>query len=155
LKNTGDETMKIRRYEERDFRAYVSTLEKTTSWRDDAEEELAARIQKMTEKDEIWVAEADAKAVGFMIVTPNDDGTLEIDWLDVRPEFQHKKMATNLAAKAAEIAKAKKAQALSVHTSVENTKMIAFLKTNRFEVFKRIPDFYGKGKDALRYKKSL
>ena len=148
------ETMKIRRYEERDFKAYVSTLEKTTSWRDEAEEELAARIQKMTEKDEIWVAEADAMAVGFMILTPNDDGTLEIDWLDVHPEFQRKKIATKLAAKAVEIAKAKKIEALSVHTSVENEKMIAFLKRNGFEVFKRITDFYGKGKDALRYRKS-
>jgi len=148
------ETMKIRRYEERDFKAYVSTLEKTTSWRDEAEEELAARIQKMTEKDEIWVAETDAKAVGFMILTLNDDGTLEIDWLDVHPEFQRKGVATNLVEKAEGIAKTRKVEALSVHTSVENTKMIAFLKMNGFTVFKRIPDFYGKGKDALRYKKS-
>lgn len=149
------ETMKIRRYEERDFRAYASTLEKTMNLGDEAEEELAAMIRKMTEKDEIWVAETDAKAVGFMILTLNDDGTLEINWLDVHPEFQRKKVATKLVAKAAEIAKAKKIEALSVHTSVENKKMIAFLKTNEFEVFKRIPDFYGKGKDALRYKKSL
>ncbi len=152
---TGDEMLKIRRYEERDFRAYVGTLEKTMNLGDEAEEELAARIQKMTEKDEIWVAEADAKAVGFMILTPNNDGTLEIDWLDVHPEFQRRKVATNLVEKAAEVAEAKKVEALSVHTSVENRKMIAFLKTNEFEVFKRIPDFYGKGKDALRYKKSL
>ncbi len=149
------ETMKIRRYEERDFRAYASTLEKTMNLGDEAEEELAAMIRKMTEKDEIWVAETDAKAVGFMILTLNDDGTLEINWLDVHPEFQRKKVATKLIAEAAEIAKAKEIEALSVHTSVENKKMIAFLKTNEFEVFKRIPDFYGKGKDALRYKKSL
>lgn len=148
------EAVKIRRYEERDFRAYVGTLEKTTNWGDEAEEELAARIQKMTEKDEIWVAEAYGKAVGFMILTPNNDGTLEIDWLDVHPNFQRKGVATSLVAKAGEIAQARKVEALSVHTSVENTKMIAFLKRNGFTVFKRIPDFYGKGKDALRYKKS-
>jgi ribosomal protein S18 acetylase RimI-like enzyme len=149
------ETMKIRRYEERDFSAYASTLEKTMNLGAEAEAELAAMIRKMTEKDEIWVAETDAKAVGFLILTSNDDGTLEINWLDVHPEFQRKKVATNLVAKAAEIAKTRKVEALSVHTSVENKKMIAFLKTNEFEVFKRIPDFYGKGKDALRYKKSL
>ena len=145
--------MKIRRYKERDFRAYVGTLEKTTSWGDEAAEELAAMMKKLTEKDEIWVAETDAKAVGFMILTSNDDGTLEINWLDVHPEFQRKKVATNLVAKAAEIAKARKIEALSVHTSVENLKMIAFLKRNEFEVFQRIADFYGKGKDALRYRK--
>jgi ribosomal protein S18 acetylase RimI-like enzyme len=146
--------LKIRRYVEQDFRAYVGTLEKTTSWGDEAEEELAARIGKMTEKDEIWVAEADAEAVGFMILTPNDDGTLEIDWLDVHPEFQRRKVATNLVARAAGVAKAKKVEALSVHTSVENKNMIAFLRRNGFEVFQRITDFYGKGKDALRYRKS-
>ena len=154
MKNTGDEMLKIRRYEERDFKAYVGTLEKTTGWGDEAEEELAAMIKKMTEKDEIWVAEADTKAVGFMILTPNDDGTLEINWLDVHPEFQRKKIATSLVAKAAEIAKAKKVRALSVHTWGENKKMIAFLKKNGFKVFKRIPNFYGEGKDALRYTKS-
>jgi len=147
------ETVKIRRYEERDFSAYVDTLKKTTSWGDAAEEELAARIQKMTEKDEIWVAEADAKAVGFMILTPNNDGTLEVDWLDVHPDRQRKGIATNLVAKAEEIAKARKAEALSVHTWMENKKMLAFLKKNGFELFETIPDFYGKGKDALRFKK--
>jgi len=148
------ETMKIRRYEERDFKAYAGTLEKTTSWGDEAEEELAARIQKMTEKDEIWVAEADGKAVGFMILTPNDDGTLEIDWLDVHPEFQRKKVATHLVAKAEEVAKARKAETLSVHTWKDNSKMLAFLERNGFELFQTIANFYGKGQDALRYKKS-
>ena len=148
------ETMKIRRYEERDFKAYAGTLEKTTSWGDEGEEELAARIQKMTEKDEIWVAEADGKAVGFMILTPNDDGTLEIDWLDVHPEFQRKKVATHLVAKAEEVAKARKAETLSVHTWKENSKMLAFLERNGFELFQTIANFYGKGQDALRYKKS-
>ena len=154
MKNTDDEILRIRRYEERDFRAYVGTLEETTSWGDEAGEELAARIQKMTEKDEIWVAEADGKAVGFMILTPNDDGTLEIDWLDVHPDFQRKGVATNLVAKAAEIAKTRKVEALSVHTWKENSKMLAFLKKNGFELFETRANFYGKGKDALRYKKS-
>jgi len=145
--------LKIRRYEKRDFRAYVSTLEKTTNWGNEAEQELNARLHKMTEKEEIWVAEADAQAVGFMILSPNNDGTLEIDWLDVDPNFQRKAVATSLVAKAAEIAKAKKVEALSVHTSVENKNMIVFLRRNGFEVFERVSDFYGEGKDALRFKK--
>ncbi len=153
LENAGDEMLKIRRYEERDFGAYASTLEKTINLGDEAEEELAARIQKMTEKDEIWIAEADGRVVGFMILTPNDDGTLGIDWLDVHPEFQHKGVATNLVAKAEEVARARKAEALSVHTWRENSKMPAFLEKNGFELFQTIADFYGKGKDALCYKK--
>jgi ribosomal protein S18 acetylase RimI-like enzyme len=89
-----------------------------------------------------------------MILSPNQDGTLEIDWLDVNPDFQRKGIATILVRKAETIAKNKKYQALSVHTHVENTKMIMFLKRNGFEIFDKIKNFYGEGKDALRFKKS-
>lgn len=154
-KGLGDEMLKIRRYEKRDFRAYVSTLEKTTNWGNDAEQELNARIQKLTEEEEIWVAETGVRAVGFMILSPNNDCTLEIDWLDVAPDFQRKGIAASLVDKAAEVAKTKNVEALSVHTSVENKNMIAFLKRSGFKVFERIKSFYGEGKNALRFKKLL
>jgi hypothetical protein len=44
----------------------------------------------VTSEEEIWVAKIDKKQVGFMILSPNQDGTLEIDWLDVNPEFQRR-----------------------------------------------------------------
>jgi ribosomal protein S18 acetylase RimI-like enzyme len=146
--------IKIRPYENRDFNSYVKTLERTTGWGNEAEQELRARIEKMTSDEEIWVAETDKRPVGFMILSPNQDGTLEIDWLDVNPDFQRKGIATILVRKAETIAKNKKYQALSVHTHVENTKMIMFLKRNGFKIFDKIENFYGEGKDALRFKKS-
>jgi ribosomal-protein-alanine N-acetyltransferase len=147
--------IKIRPYENRDFNSYVKTLERTTELGNEAEQELRARIEKMTAGEEIWVAETDERPVGFMILSPNQDDTLEIDWLDVNPDFQRRGIATLLVRKAERIAKTKKYQALSVHTYVENAKMIMFLRRNGFEVFDKIKNFYGEGKDALRFKKPL
>jgi ribosomal protein S18 acetylase RimI-like enzyme len=151
----GDQMTKIRPYENRDFNSYVQTLERTTELGNEAEQELRARIEKMTSEEEIWVAETDKRPVGFMILSPNQDGTLEIDWLDVNPDFQRRGIATILVRKAERIAQTKKYQALSVHTYVENTKMIMFLTRSRFEVSDKIKNFYGEGKDALRFKKSI
>ncbi|NWG11200.1 GNAT family N-acetyltransferase [Candidatus Bathyarchaeota archaeon] len=149
-----DESLiKIRPYESRDFTEYVHTLERTTEWGNKAEQELRARMEKMTSEEEIWVAETDNRPVGFMILSPNQDGTLEIDWLDVNPDFQRRGIATILVRKAERIAKTKKYRALSVRTYIENTNMITFLRRNGFEVFERIRNFYGERKDALLFKK--
>jgi len=146
---------KIRRYESRDFVDYVSTLEKTTKWGRHSGEELKARMEKLTSKDQIWVAEIDSRAIGFMILAPNTDGSLEVDWLDVHPSFQRMGIGNFLVGKAVKIAKAKKMQALSVHTLPTNEKMINFSFKNGFEIFERIKNFYGKRKDAIRFKKRI
>lgn len=143
----------IRRYEKRDFADYAATLEKTTSWRKEAGKELEARMEKMTKREQTWVAEIDSKAVGFMILAPNDDGSLEVDWLDVHPNFQRKGIGTLLVEKAAKVAKAKKIETLSVHTHVANKGMIAFLVKSGFDMHEKIENFYGREKDALRFKK--
>jgi ribosomal protein S18 acetylase RimI-like enzyme len=146
---------KIRRYQSRDFVDYISTLEKTTSWGRHSRGELKARMEKLTSRDQIWVAEIDSRAIGFMILAPNTDGSLEVDWLDVHPSFQRMGVGTLLIKKAVKIAKARKIQALSVHTWPTNEKMINFSFKNGFEIFERITDFYGKGKDATRLKKRI
>jgi ribosomal protein S18 acetylase RimI-like enzyme len=145
----------IRQYEERDFDDYVSTLEKTTDWGREAGEELKARMEKMRKDEQIWVAEVENRAVGFMILAYNDDGSLEVDWLDVYPSHQRRGLATLLVEKAARIAEADKRQELSVHTHVTNKEMMTFLTKNGFKVFKKIKDFYGEKKDALQFKKTL
>jgi ribosomal protein S18 acetylase RimI-like enzyme len=146
---------KIRRYESRDFVDYVATLEKTTSWGRGSGSELKARLEKLTNRDQVWIAEIDSRAIGFMILVPNNDDSLEVDWLDVHPSFQRMGVGTLLVKKAVKIAKAKKMQALSVHTWPTNEKMINFALKNGFEVFERIKDFYGRGKDAVRLKKRI
>jgi ribosomal protein S18 acetylase RimI-like enzyme len=109
----------------------------------------------MARGEYVWVAEVDSRGVGFMILVPNKDGSLEIDWLDVHPNFQGMGVGTSLVEKAIKIARSKKLQSLSVHTWENNKKMIGFSFKNGFEVFERIRDFYGKGRDALRLKKRI
>jgi len=147
--------LKIRRYESRDFVDYVSTLEKTSKWKRHAAENLKARMEKLTRRDQIWVAEIGYRAIGFMILVPNNDDSLEVDWLDIHPSFQRMGVGTLLVNKAAKIAKSKKMQALSVHTWPTNEKMLNFSSKNGFEVFERIKDFYGKRKDAIHLKKRI
>jgi len=146
---------KIRRYESRDFVDYAATLEKTSTWERKAAAELKARLEKLTRREQVWVAEVGTRGVGFMIVSPNNDGSLEVDWLDVHPDFQRTSIGTLLVEKAAKIAKAKKMKALSVHTWETNQKMLDFSAKNGFQVLERIKGFYGRGKDALRLKKEI
>jgi ribosomal protein S18 acetylase RimI-like enzyme len=147
--------LKIRRYENRDFVDYVSTLEKTTKYGRHSREELKARMEKLTRRDQIWVAEIDYRAIGFMILVPNNDGSLEVDWLDIHPSFQRMGIGSLLVKKAVKIAKTKKMQALSVHTWPTNEQMLNFSFKNGFEVFERIKNFYGKRKDAIHLKKRI
>ncbi len=95
------------------------------------------------------------KAVGFMILTQNTDSSLEVDWLDVHPNFQRKGVGTLLVKKAEEVAKEKGFKFLSVHTHVENEKMIQFSIKNGFEIIERIRNFYGEGKDTVHLKKHV
>jgi ribosomal protein S18 acetylase RimI-like enzyme len=146
---------KIRRYESRDFVDYAATLEKTSTWERKAAAELKARLEKLTRREQVWVAEVGTRGVGFMILSPNNDGSLEVDWLDVHTDFQRTGIGTLLVEKAAKIAKAKKMKALSVHTWETNQKMLDFSAKNGFQVLERIKGFYGRGKDALRLKKEI
>jgi ribosomal protein S18 acetylase RimI-like enzyme len=146
---------KIRRYESRDFVDYAATLEKTSTWERKAAAELKARLEKLKRREQVWVAEVGTRGVGFMIVSPNNDGSLEVDWLDVHPDFQRTGIGTLLVEKAAKIVKAKKMKALSVHTWETNQKMLDFSAKNGFQVLERIKGFYGRGKDALRLKKEI
>ncbi|MFZ1039515.1 MAG: GNAT family N-acetyltransferase, partial [Candidatus Bathyarchaeia archaeon] len=139
----------------RDFVDYAATLEKTSTWERKAAAELKARLEKLKRREQVWVAEVGTRGVGFMIVSPNNDGSLEVDWLDVHPDFQRTGIGTLLVEKAAKIAKAKKMKALSVHTWETNQKMLDFSAKNGFQVLERIKGFYGRGKDALRLKKEI
>lgn len=147
--------MKIRRYHSNDFVDYVAALEKTTKWGKKATPELRARLDKLRRQDQVWVAELDVRCVGFMILVPEADGTLEIDWLDVHPDFQHTGVGALLVAKAEKVAGAKDLRALSIHTQANNEKMLGFAMKNGFEAFEKLKDFYGRRKDAVRLRKLL
>jgi ribosomal protein S18 acetylase RimI-like enzyme len=146
---------RIRRYQTIDFVDYAATLEKTSNWGKKASGELEARLEKLTRKDQVWVAEIETRCVGFMILTPNDDGSLEVDWFDVHPGFQRTGIGTLLIDKALKVAKARGFRALSIHVQVKKEKAIGFATKNGFETFEKIKDFSGKREDALRLKKVI
>jgi ribosomal protein S18 acetylase RimI-like enzyme len=146
---------RVRKYRSRDFVDYVATLEKTSGYGKESASELEAVLEKTEGKGEVWVAEVSGRAVGFMILTPNDDDSLEVDWLDVHPDFQRMGIGTQLICKAAKVAIARKRLALSVHTWETNQKMLGCAHKNGFEAYERRKDFYGKGKDAIRLKKRI
>jgi ribosomal protein S18 acetylase RimI-like enzyme len=146
---------KIRRYQSRDFVDYVATLEKTTPWKRKAASELKAVLEKLKRGDQVWVAEVNIRCVGFMILTTNTYRSLEVDWLDVHPDFQRTGIGTLLVNKAAKIAGTRGLQALNIHAHTNNEKMMGFAAKNGFELQERLKDFYGKRKDALLFRKRL
>jgi ribosomal protein S18 acetylase RimI-like enzyme len=150
-----DRMAQLRRYDNRDFVDYVATLEKTTPWKKRAGTELKARLEKLTRRDQVWIAEVNGRAVGFMILSPKKDGSLEVDWFDVHPDFQRMGIGTLLVEKAAKVARAKNIMWLSIHTHVTNKGVIGFADKNGFYLFEKIKDFYGKRKDALRFRKVI
>jgi len=146
---------KIRKYADRDFVDYATTLEKTTKWKRKATSMLKAKLEKMKRGEQVWVLEDNGRAVGFMILVPNADNSLEVDWLDVHPDFQRMGIGSLLVKKAEKIAKAKGKLALSIHTWKSNRQMINFALKNDFQLFETAKDFYGKRKDALRFRKPI
>ncbi|MDH7564567.1 MAG: GNAT family N-acetyltransferase [Candidatus Bathyarchaeota archaeon] len=139
----------------KDFVDYVAVLEKTTRWKKNAASMLTGRLEQMKKGEQVWVAEVDTRGVGFMILAPNHDDSLEVDWLDVHPDFQRLGIGTLLLKKAVSVAKAKKKQALSIHTWESNQKTLGFAYKNGFEKYETIKNFYGKRKDAVRLKKNI
>ena len=134
---------------------YVATLERTTSWERKAASELKAILEKLKREDQVWVAEVDVRCVGFMILTTNADHSLEVDWLDVHPDFQRTGIGTLLVNKATKIAGRRGLRALSIYAQTNNEKVMGFAAKNGFELQERLKDLYGKRKDALLFIKML
>ncbi len=148
---------KARRYEDDDFNDYVSVLERT--WplsREDAEETIRKRLESLSEKNEqIWTAEIDRKAVGFMLIytenppCPPEFGLegewLVIDWLDIHPSFQRKGLGTLLLKTAEQSARDKSISSIYLVTAANNEKMLNFSRKNGFTIRKSMRDFWGKG----------
>jgi ribosomal protein S18 acetylase RimI-like enzyme len=158
----------VRRYEDRDFNEYVSILEKT--WplsREDAEETVSKRLETLNKKGEqIWTAEIDGNAAGFMLIyfenppSPPELGLegewLVIDWFDVHPDFQRKGLGTLLLKRAEQIAQNKNVSAIYLVTAVNNEKMLNFSQKNGFKISKCMKAFWGKGtEDAFLLTKTV
>jgi len=160
----------IRPYEDRDFDGYADTLLKT--WPCDSIQEARENVVqavnriKTNEKEEIWVAEVEGRAIGFTLLgftkiwghrgESFGEEAVGIDWFDVHPDFQHKGIGKEMLRKAEERGREKGLHLLFMHTSVKNLAMINFASTNGFKFEKYLEEFWGKGTgDAFLLMKKL
>lgn len=149
----------VRPYRDEDFDDYAHTLLKTWPCEDirEARENVAMAVKRTKEngEEEIWVAEVEGKAVGFMLLEFTrvwghqdesfEDEAVGIDWLDVHPDFQRKGIGRELIRKAEERGREKGLHHLFMHTAVNNLDMINFASENGFKFAKYIEEFWGKG----------
>jgi len=149
----------VRSYRNRDFDDYVQTLLKTWPCEDirEARENVAMAVRRAKEngEEEIWVAEVERKAVGFMLLKFTkvwghqgesfEDEAVGIDWLDVHSDFQRKGIGRELIRKAEERGREKELHRLFIHADVGNLAMIDFASRNGFKFAKCIEEFWGKG----------
>ena len=159
----------IRPYSDRDSEDYANTLLKTWPCKDihEARENVATVVKRVKEgKEELWVAEAEGKAVGFMSLEFTrvwghkgeafEEEAVGIDWFDVSTDFQGKGIGRELLLKAEEKGKQRGLTMLFMHTSVKNLGMINFASKNGFEFSGYLSDFWGEGTgDAFLLTKRL
>ena len=98
---------------------------------------------------ELWVAEVEGRAVGFILLEFTrvwghrgeafDEEAVCIDWLVVHPGFQGGGIAGKLLSKAEERGRARGLRLLFMHTNVKNLAMINFASKNCFK-FEKIPE---------------
>jgi len=175
LINVGYPTLRIvpsliRPYRDTDFYDYAETLLHTWPCDDiqDARENVQQAIKrvKMNKNEEIWVAEVEGKAVGFILIgftkvwgqkgESFENEAVCVNWFDVHPDYQRKGIAKGLLRKAEERGKENRLHQLFMHTSVKNLAMINFAAKNGFKFARYLEEFWGKGTgDAFLLTKDL
>jgi ribosomal protein S18 acetylase RimI-like enzyme len=148
---------KIRPYMESDFEDYALTLLETWPFDNikEARENVLQAVKrvKKNENEEIWVAEVEGKAVGFILIGFSkiwgrkgesfDEEAVGIDWFDVDPKFQGKGIGKELLRTAEERGKEKGLHKIFMHTLIKNLKMMNFASKNGFRFTKYLEKFYG------------
>jgi len=159
----------IRPYSDRDSESYALTLLRTWPCESiqEARENVAAAVKRAKEgKEELWVAEVEGKAVGFMSLEFTrvwghrgeafEEDAIGVDWLDVSPDYQGKGVGKELLLKAEERGKERGLKLLFMHASVENSAMINFASRIGFKLSRHLKDFWGEGTgDAFLMTKRL
>jgi len=160
----------IRAYHDRDFDDYAETLLGTLPCEDigEARENVVIALGRTKEKgEELWVAEVDGRAVGFMLleftrIWGHERGeafeveAVCIDWLDVHTGFQRKGIGRELLRWAEARAAERGLHRIFAHTAVTNLPMVNFASKNGFRFEKYLEEFWGKGTgDAFLLVKEL
>jgi ribosomal protein S18 acetylase RimI-like enzyme len=139
----------IRKFQKRDLESYARTLLLTLPC--DNLEEAKKNVNIIMERlrkgrRELWVAEIDAAPVGFMLLDfETENQNVEIDWLDIHPDYQGRGAGSKLVEKAEKQAKEFRYKTITIHTVASNQNMQRFAKKNGFAVAKCLPEFWGEG----------
>ena len=152
--------LQIREFDDRDSEDYARTLLLTLpcDGMDEAWENVKiAKDRSKQEKGELWVAKTNGVAIGFMLLEfETETRNVEIDWLDVHPEYQRHGVDHELVVRAGERARAAKCMTLTIHTAVSNTKMRQFARKTGFVESEILPSFWGENtEDAYLLLKTL
>jgi len=160
----------VRPYMNRDFDDYAETLLKTWPCENiqEATENAAIAVRRIkeNEKEEIWVAEIEGRAVGFILLgftrvwgrkgEAFREEAVGIDWFDVHTDFQRKGIGKELLRKAEDRGRKNGLHVLFMHTAVKNLGMINFASKNGFKFAEYLQEFWGKGtEDAYLLVKGL
>jgi ribosomal protein S18 acetylase RimI-like enzyme len=145
---------------EKDFDDYADALLRTWPCEnvEEARDNVTIVVNKAKEGkegEEIWVAEVEGRAMGFMLLEFTsvwghageafEEMAVCINWLDVHPDFQRQGIGKGLLQKAEERAKEKGLHRIFAHTATSNLAMINFASKNGFKFAKHLKEFWGKG----------
>jgi len=145
---------------DKDFDDYADTLLQTWPCESvkEARDNVAIAVKKTEEGkegEEIWVAEIEGRAVGFMLLgftnvwghagEAFEEKAVCIDWFDVHPDFQRQGIGEELLHSAEGRAKEKGFSRIFAHTATSNLAMINFASKNGFKFTKHLKEFWGNG----------
>ncbi len=101
------------------------------------------------------VAELDGTLAGFAIGYRTREGAVHVVTLDVHPSFRRRSLGKSLIEELLSRAARAGAREARLEVSTENAGAIAFYRQLGFRRRRRIPGYYGRGRDALEMQRSL
>jgi len=153
--------MKIHPMVEKDRASLLSMLIKTRSFTS-AEIDVAMELIDIVLKDQIQkdyqiycIVDDQDQAIGYICYgpTPMTQGTFDLYWIAVDPDFQERGVGSKLLSFLEEVAKAEGGRMILADTSSipHYEKTQNFYLRNGFQEVARVPDYYYPGNDRVTF----
>ncbi|MBI5178589.1 MAG: GNAT family N-acetyltransferase [Nitrospinae bacterium] len=109
----------------------------------------------LVHRDPAFVAEENGRIIGFVMTAmeKRDEGLIVT--IDLLPEWRAKGIGSRLIALAEEALIKRGAQKVVLQTAVENHPAIAFYQKHGYRNMKTLKHYYGRGKPAFQFEKTL
>ena len=158
-------SMKIRPLSEKDRAGLLSMLNKTLAFTS-AEIDVAMELINIVLEDEsqkdyqiYCMADDQDQAIGYICygLTPMTQGTFDLYWIAVDPDFQEKGVGSKLLSFLEEVVKTEGGRMILADTSTipQYEKTQKFYLKNGFQEVARIPDYYHPGNDRITFCRKL